>query len=454
MKILVCVKIVQGEINPFDASALECALTLSEDVTILSMGAEHTKETVSALTRLGAKAILITDKLYAGSDTLATANVLAAAIKKLPFDLILCGRQSVDGSTAQVGVMLSRMIRCSLLTGALSVTAEKDAVTVRTREGQVRSVLPALITVEKEYRLRFPSIFSCPGEVILWDNTVLGCSPDHCGLRGSATRVLQTFESERGKRNCQFVSMDNLFPLIERLQKASKRDVPAWEEKEQNGQRLPCVWAVGEKVLPYARVIADQVLQIPKSPVEEIIQKAAAEKPEVILWNADAWGRINASIAAAALQTGLCADCTQLETDGRKLYIYRPALGGRVTAKIECLTRPQMATVRTKSDSADIIVAGGRGAVSAMDKLQAFAKKIGAQLAASRGLVDMDQMPYSAQIGLTGKTVSPKIYIAVGISGAVQHVCAIEGAQNIIAVNPDPNAPIFDYADYGIIEKF
>ncbi|MBE5040731.1 FAD-binding protein [Ructibacterium gallinarum] len=454
MKILVCVKIIQGEINPFDASALECALTLSEDVTILSMGAEHTKETVSALTRLGAKAILITDKLYAGSDTLATANVLAAAIKKLPFDLILCGRQSIDGSTAQVGVMLSQMIGCSLLTGALSVTAEKDAVTVRTREGQVRSALPALITMEKEYRLRFPSIFSRTQEVILWDNTVLGCSPDHCGLRGSATRVLQTFESERGKRNCQFVSMDNLFPLIEQLKKEMKRTGRVWEEKEQSSQRLPCVWAVGEDVFPYAKAIADQVVRIPKEPVEKILQRAAAEKPEVILWNSDAWGRINASIAAAALQTGLCADCTQLETDGRKLYIYRPALGGRVTAKIECLTRPQMATVRTKSDSADIIVAGGRGAASEIDKLQDFAKKIGAQLAASRGLVDMDQMPYSAQIGLTGKTVSPKIYIAVGISGAVQHVCAIEGAQSIIAVNPDPNAPIFDYADYGIIEKF
>ena len=80
-----------------------------------------------------------------------------------------------------------------------------------------------------------------------------------------------------------------------------------------------------------------------------------------------------------------------------------------------------------------------------------FADEIGAEIAASRGLVDMGKAEYDLQVGLTGKTVSPKIYIAVGISGAVHHTCAIEGADTVIAVNPDREARIFEYSDYGVI---
>ena len=107
MKILVCVKVIQGEINPFDESALECALSLSNDVTVISMGPESSKPALHKLTRLGAKVILISDSIFAGSDTLATSYVLSKQIKKMDYDLILCGRQSIDGDTAQVGPMLS-----------------------------------------------------------------------------------------------------------------------------------------------------------------------------------------------------------------------------------------------------------------------------------------------------------------------------------------------------------
>ena len=178
------------------------------------------------------------------------------------------------------------------------------------------------------------------------------------------------------------------------------------------------------------------------------------EKPEVILWNADLTGRKNAPIAAAMLKTGLCADCTSLETDGKLLYMYRPAQEGNIIAKIKCLTMPQMATVRTKSESNDIIVSGGKGAAEFTDELLKFAEEIGGEPGASRGLVDMGKAPYEMQIGLTGKAVSPKIYIAVGISGAVHHTCAIEGAETVIAINPDKDARIFEYADYGIAEKW
>ena len=87
------------------------------------------------------------------------------------------------------------------------------------------------------------------------------------------------------------------------------------------------------------------------------------------------------------------------------------------------------------------------------DKLNELALKLNAQLGASRGLVDMGGAPYEHQIGLTGKTVSPKVYIAVGISGAIHHTVAIEGAGTIIAINPDKDARIFEYADYGILSR-
>ncbi len=450
MKILVCVKVIKGEINVFDESALECALKMSDDVTVISMGPKSCENALLPLTRLGAKVKLISDSVFAGSDTLATAYVLSEALKKESFDLILCGRQSTDGDTAQVGPMLSEMLGLPLITNAFEIKAEKKSVTAKTRLGEEKAKLPALVTLERGYILRFPSIFSKLTAVEIIDNSTLLCDTEKCGLKGSPTRVLKTFENDRGRRKCKFISRDELIPLIEELKKKER----AAESTNESEIKLKSVWAVGEKVLEKAREIADEVVLIEEQNPRKIAQRAIREKPSVILWNADLTGRKNAPIAAAILKTGLCADCTALETDGELLYMYRPAQGGNIIAKIKCLSLPQMATVRTKSESADIIVSGGRGAAESLDKLWAFAEKIGGERGASRGLVDLGKMPYETQIGLTGKTVSPKIYIAVGISGAVHHTCAIEGAETIIAVNPDKDARIFDYADYGITEKW
>lgn len=446
MKILVCVKIIAGGVNPFDESALECALRLSDDVTVLSMGPESTKGVLQPLTRLGAKVVLVSDKLFAGSDTLATSYILSVAAKQIGFDLILCGRQSTDGDTAQVGPMLSARLGIPLLANVLSV----ENLIAATRQGECQIPTPALLTVERSYYLRFPSIFSKPGEVKLLSNRDLGCDEACCGLKGSPTRVLDTFESRSGRRKCKFMEMDALLPLIERLKmKAAQKAVPA-----AAAERLQTVWAVGERAAEKAREIAENVVILSKCDAQTVAERAKREQPAVILWNADAEGRIQASLAAAMLETGLCADCTRLEADGGELIMYRPARGGNVIAKIKCLTRPQMATVRCRTDSADILVSGGRGVAEHYDRLAAFAASIGAELCASRGLVDMGKAPYTAQIGLTGRMVSPRIYIAVGISGAVQHTCAIEGAGTVIAINPDKNARIFDYADYGIITEF
>ena len=449
MKIIVCVKVVKGELNPFDKSALECALTLSDDVTVLCMGPKSCEEVIKPLTRLGAKAVLVSDNVYAGSDTLATSYILSCAIKNMEFDLLLCGRQSIDGDTAQVGPMLSNMLGINLITNAMTVNVTDDVVSADTRNGIQNEKLPALVTVERSYILRFPSIFSKIGDVDIWDNNKLKCDVTKCGLDGSPTKVLKAFENIRGKRKCKFISFSELDDVIQTALKQNKEEVINKSEV-----KLKSVWAVGDEVYSKAEEIADEVIKIPKSHPLEIAKMALDKKPDVILWNADLWGRKNAPIAASALETGLCADCTLLETDGENLYMYRPAGGGNITAKIMCTTKPQMATVRTKSQSSEIVVSGGKGIIDKTDKLNEFAKKLNATLGASRGLVDAGKAPYDNQVGLTGKTISPKIYIAIGISGAVHHTCAIEGADTVIAINPDRDARIFEYADYGILEEF
>ena len=114
-----------------------------------------------------------------------------------------------------------------------------------------------------------------------------------------------------------------------------------------------------------------------------------------------------------------------------------------------------MATVRTEDSGQSSLVVGlGYGVRNDLERAKAFAEEMGAAVAASRKLVDNDYMPYECQVGLTGKTVSPAVYIAVGISGAVHHIAGMERAGTVIAINPDKDAPIFEYADFGIVDHF
>ena len=129
----------------------------------------------------------------------------------------------------------------------------------------------------------------------------------------------------------------------------------------------------------------------------------------------------------------------------------RPALGGNVTADIASNAAMSFATVRSVQDGADIIFCVGRGAIEYIEKIRDLAKQYGATLAGTRVLADNGVIPYADQVGITGKTVSPRVYVAFGVSGAIQHTAAISGAMTVIAVNTDKNARIFDYSDYGIV---
>ncbi|MGE4214175.1 MAG: FAD-binding protein [Anaerotignaceae bacterium] len=221
-----------------------------------------------------------------------------------------------------------------------------------------------------------------------------------------------------------------------------------------------------------------------------------ARKPEILLFGATSFGRSVAPRVAARIKTGLTADCTMLEiNDTGLLSQTRPAFGGNLMATIICPnTRPQMATVRpgimepirrdttrigdivrvpfpsklkTKAkiletrinkntlslaDAKAIIIVGkGIGSKKNMELVNQFASLIGASVGVSRPLVDAGWSEYKYQVGQTGATVAPKVLISLGVSGAIQHLAGISRAEKIIAVNTDPNAPIFGVCHYKIV---
>ncbi len=455
MKIVVCVKqSAGGEINPLDACAYEAALCIpGGEVTLLSMGPAKSEAMLSELSRLGARrSILISDSKFIGSDTLATAYVLSLAIKKLSPDLILCGNKTIDGETGQVGVELAQMLSMPVLNRVMRFSNQEGQLFAHLRNGQqVCVAYPAVATVERIGNLRFPSMFSRIGEVERWDAEFLDADPMQCGLNGSATRVLKSEENIRDRRNCVKIAPQELMRVIEESLDSSESET----ETNASETKIRGVWAVGAAAAAEARSVCEDLRVIEIDEAEKIARMIEEEKPVAVLWDSSDQGKLISAKVAAMLGLGLCADCTQLETDGKELFFYRPAFAGNIIAKIKCTRSPAMATLRTKVDTqSEIIVGLGMGVRGNLDRAKRFAELLGAETAASRAMVDGGNAPYEWQVGVTGKIVSPQVYIAVGISGAVHHISGIRSAGKIIAINPDKNAPIFNFADYGIVASF
>ena len=344
--------------------------------------------------------------------------------------------------------MLSVYAETSLITNVMSIDEIGESITCTTRDMGIQTAkLPALITVERINTLRLPSIMSKLGEVEVWSDEDIGADIEKCGLKGSPTRVLKTYENYSGKRKCKLITAEELDGVINEALKKNREKVSV----AKSDIKLNRVFIVGDEPYSFAETVSDDITVLEKTDAETIAETIKAQKPNAVLWASDAWSKETAAKVAAMLDLGLCADCTTLETDGEQLIMYRPALSGSIIAKIVSLTKPAMATVRTAKSGGDIVVAAGWGAKDSLDTVKAFAQRIGADIATTRKAVDNNILPYSMQVGLTGKTVSPPVYIAVGVSGAVHHIVGMQQAGTVIAVNPDKDAPIFDYADYGII---
>ena len=454
MKIVVCVKqSANGEINPFDASAYEAALNIPNgEITILSMGPQKTAPFLEELTRLGAhRAVLLCDKAFAGADTLATSYALALAIKRLEPQIVVCGRQSVDGDTGQVGPSLAVRLGYRLVTNVMQISSVVDKLVFKDRNGtETEYNGKTVITAEKSMRLRLPSIRSKKAQTEIWTADDIAADSSLCGLAGSPTRVLKTFQNESDRRRCKFIKSGELNAAIETgLKKGREKIKPVISEK-----RLKSVWCAGNSPVDFAETVGESITVIDIEAPEKTAEKIRTGKPDAVLWGSDPVSKAIAPQVAALLETGLCADCTALETDGETLYMYRPACSGDIIAKIRCETKPPMATVRTAEEEQKKIIIGiGYGAREYIPEIKALAEKLNAGIAATRKAVDNDLLPYEIQVGLTGKTVNPDVYIAVGISGAVHHIAGIRQSGTVIAVNSDPEAPIFNYADYGITES-
>ncbi len=442
--ILVLLKIYKGDLNPFDECALECALSYPESkVTVLAMSPLSHLETLENLTRLGCDAILVSDKLYAGSDTIATTKVLAKTVELYNPDLIFCGRQSIDGNTAQVPIMLSELTGYKLVNKVISIEREN----AKTREDK-SYVLgnKQLLTFEKFKLLRAPSIFSKKREVRIITNEELDLPVESVGLFGSPTQVIKSYANETDRRFCKFINFSKLDEIVY----TSLIVMP--DEKVEKVNKAPLIHYVGnlnDVALKYGEQV--QEIKVDGLSIDEVIKLIEKIKPKIILWEEREYKQLAARVAIR-MNVGLCADCVSFNYVKNQFIITRPALGGDVIADIVSKSPISMATIKaTNTEEYGIAIVIGRGTLHCLKHMDKIADDFRAKIYCTRPLADSGVIDYSHQVGLTGISIAPRVCIVIGTSGAVQNIVGINKSKTIIAINNDKKAKIFDYSDYGII---
>lgn len=549
-----------GVINPNDMNALEVALRLKEQtncrVTAITMGNASAKNVLKKALALGIdQAVLVTDNDFIGSDTYATSVVLLKSLEYLGgYELILCGKQTMDGSTAQVPAEIAGLLNINYATGVMRCSLEGNILQCeRNMESGIKVeqlTIPAVVSISKEANVpRLPSpdgiLQSYGKDIRVLTNNELKLDVCSCGINGSLTKVKKCISihqnRERKKEYIGLEQFERLYAtLIEQIGhcsnnncvltdtqnmvKSDKRTVMVFcefsdrklkaESIEVLNQACELALKLGANVSAitissfnnaetlsnygvvrnYALSIEDMYTLSERDLSEKVLKVVVKENPQILLFSGTILGRGIAPYIAARLRAGLTADCTELDIqkDNEALIQTRPAFGGKLYAVIlskDCSI--QMATVKPNlflkkyqvngiqteliededgyidkkcntfsflKDSLimfdeDIIIGVGNGIGSEKNCqiVRQYCKKRGFGFCATREVVDKGWVEHKYQVGLTGAIIAPKLYIALGISGAAEHVIGIQRSETIVSVNSKMNESIFENSDYCIV---
>ena len=566
---------VPSEVNPFDVLAMSLAANLKQaraaEVIVYTMGPPQARDALIQCLAMGAdRAVHLSDRAFAGADTLATARALSLALAQDSPDLIICGRNSVDAETGQVGPEIAELLDLPQITNVRKLTLDPQAAALTaeraTDEGYdlVQCNLPALITVTEEVAPEtYPNRAArqAAQDKPIATLTAAHLSPDasQFGLDGSPTYVSEIYSvaPQRDRILIRDAPIpDAVAQLMEYLDTRGVFDQsqadPASSAPPRGGIRpktgAGAIWVVAETLGSQLRPVSLELLGSAchladklQTRVEAILigSLTAHHAPTLIAHGADAVhmaqsprlaryetarythilaaairahspyailmpstlnGRDLAARLAARLSLGLTGDCIglELDADGRLAQL-KPAFGGDVVAPILSHTRPYMATVRpgiltpvapdrsitasitslplddlppsrvstletladesaagAELDSARIIVGVGKG-IGGPENLpiaRELAAALDAPLGATRDITELGWLPRQAQIGLSGKSVAPDLYIAVALRGVFNHTVGIQKARVIVAINNSPRSPIFQSADIGILADY
>jgi electron transfer flavoprotein alpha subunit len=549
---------IELEMNAYCRRAVAKAVELAQQhddstVTVVTLGPPAAEDVLREAIAWGRdrdvdiRGVLVTDAAFAGSDTLATARALAAALgHEGPFDLVLVGRNSVDADTGQVGPELAELLDLPFLTGVrhLSVTADLVEARCEHDDGwlQAEVRLPAVLSTAE--RLTDPTKVDPEGRARVPADrittlTAADLGPGPWGQAASPTWVgrVKVMAHERQRRRTANAPLDEqvraaVDVLVERgalhgdddhvatnaVTAATRRDdgpvvAVVVDPQRTHATRELLGAAAGIATEIDGRTVAfvidgtdtelatwgaDEIVHAPLENVEEEVARsltawANTAQPWAILAGSTAWGREVASRTAASLGAGLTGDAVELAVDDGRLVAWKPAFGGQLVAAITATSPVQMATVRagvlptltprptaagatttttldtkprrrvrvlarTRDDDIEVladahtVIGIGTGVPpDAYDDLEPLRTLLDAEFGATRKVTDRGWLPRARQIGITGRAIAPRLFVSIGASGKFNHVVGVRAAGTVLAINPDPNALVFDASDVGIV---